>query len=330
MGLSDGIVLVASKYKVGKVLGTGSFGELCRGKNIETGEEVAIKFESVEHPAQTLQFEYSFYKKLGNSTRGVPKLYAFSDVPNKECHVLVMEILGESLEGLFNKCERHFSLKTVLQIAGQLISRIESVHEKGILHRDIKPDNFLLGKKGGKNEKIIHVIDFGLAKEYLDDKGRHIPMKDGVMCLGTQRYMSVNAHKLQTQSRRDDLEAIGYVLLYLLLGQLPWQGLDLATQEERSKEIGRLKDKMSPKVLCEEAPKSFELYMTYAKNLEFSETPDYNYLRELFKREFRKKDFEKDDTYDWDTKLDQEVKSLRKIREIKSNAKIERKKEDDE
>ncbi|KAI1286670.1 Casein kinase I gamma [Halotydeus destructor] len=329
MGLSDGITLVAGKFKVGKVLGTGSFGELCKGKNTETGEDVAIKFESMQNPNSTLQFEYLFYKKLGNKTIGIPKLFYFSGVAGKNCHVLILELLGESLEGLFNKCDRQFSLKTVCQIGYQMIERIEYVHSKGILNRDIKPDNFLLGKKGGPNERVIHVIDFGLAKEYLDDKGRHIPMKDGVMCLGTQRYMSTNAHKMRTQSRRDDLEAIGYVLLYLLNGQLPWQGLATTSPEERAKEIGRIKDETSTKKLCQDAPAQFAKYMTYVKGLQFSETPDYSFCRELFKNCLKKNNITFDDKFDWDEKRDEDTKTLEKDREVKSNMKTKRKNHDD-
>ena len=154
----------------------------------------------------------------------VPGLYYIgtdSSVPNHQFHVMVMDLLGPSLEDLFQSCKRNFDLKTVLMIATQLIRRIEKVHEERIIHRDIKPDNFLIGGTDATRDNI-YIIDFGLAKCYKNSEGEHIPYKDGKNLTGTARYASIATHKGIEQSRRDDLETIGHVLLYLIKGQLPW------------------------------------------------------------------------------------------------------------
>ena len=133
---------------------------------------------------------------------------------------MVIEMLGPSLEDLFNYCGRKFSLKTVLLLADQLICRIQTLHNKGYLHRDLKPENILIGLE--ENASTLYLIDYGLAKKYKQPSGEHIPFKDGKALTGTARYASANTHLGIEQSRRDDLEGAGYVLLYLLMGELPW------------------------------------------------------------------------------------------------------------
>ena len=147
-----------------------------------------------------------------------------------------MDLLGPSLEDLFNYTDKRFQLKTTLILADQMISRIEYVHSKNYIHRDIKPDNFLIGL--GKRSNQIFLIDFGLAKKFRDSKThQHIPYKENRSLAGTARYASVNSHLGIEQSRRDDLEAIGYVLIYFIKGKLPWQGIEGQNRAEKYHKI---------------------------------------------------------------------------------------------
>lgn len=153
---------------------------------------------------------------------------------------MVMDMLGQSLEELFRKCGRRFSLKTVLMLADQMIQRVEYIHSRLYLHRDIKPDNFLMGV--GKRQHYVYTVDFGLTKRYRDPKtGQHIPYKDGKSLTGTARYASLNTHLGIEQSRRDDLECLGFVLIYFLKGGLPWQGVKAKTRFEKYEIIKNMK-----------------------------------------------------------------------------------------
>lgn len=289
-------VRIANKYVVLDKIGSGAFGDIFSGYNVLTDGHVAIKVENRRSPHPQLDYEAKVYKCL-EGTPGIPRMHYFGVVEG-EYSAMVMDLMGPSLEDLFNYCERKLSLKTVLMLADQMLQRVEYVHYKHFLHRDIKPDNFVVG--AGEHARHVYLIDFGLAKRYRDPRTLfHIPYCEKKSLTGTARYASLNTHLGIAQSRRDDLESLGYVFLYFLRGSLPWQGVRAANKEEKHAKILHKKRTTTIEALCRSFPLEFQLYFNYVRSLQFDERPDYSYLRKLFRNAFVRENYRSDDMYDW-------------------------------
>lgn len=284
-----------AQYRLVRKIGSGSFGDIYLGINIATGEEVAVKLEPIKARHPQLLYESKLYKILQGGS-GIPHVRWFGQA--RDFNAMVMELLGPSLEDLFNFCSRRLTMKTVLMLADQMIGDIEYVHNKNFIHRDIKPDNFVMGI--GRHCNRVYLIDFGLAKKYRDTRTRaHIPYREDKNLTGTARYASINAHLGIEQSRRDDLESLGHVLMYFNRGSLPWQGLKAATKKQKYEKISEKKMSTQVELLCKGYPTEFVMYLNYCRGLRFDEAPDYMYLRQLFRILFRTLNYNYDYVFDW-------------------------------
>lgn len=272
--------LVSNEYEIIKQLGSGSFGEVYLTKIISSGLLVASKIEEKENSKKSSKIvdEYKIYKKLElkGLKRGIPKIYSIYETP--KFNVLVMELLGKNLDTIFVENNKKFTLGTVLKLGYEIINLIEKVHICGFIHRDIKPNNFMFGN--GEKKRELFILDFGLSKRY-SKNNKHIEYKTNKSLVGTARYTSINIHLGIEPSRRDDLESIGYMLIYFLKGELPWQGLKKQKGTDHLELISEVKLSTSVKKLCEGIPEQFYEYIQYIRKLNFEENPDYDYLRKL-------------------------------------------------
>ena len=288
-------LVVGSKFRLKRKIGAGSFGEIYAAEALSDGAEVAVKLEVIRSNSGQLQIESRIYKMLSGGV-GIPSIKWFG--VEGDYNVLVMELLGKSVEDLFVLCNRKLSVKTVAMLAEQMISRVEYFHNKGLIHRDMKPDNFTIGAGNKSNE--IFIIDYGLSKRYRDPKThKHIPFREGKQLTGTARYASINTHLGIEQSRRDDLEGIAYVLIYLLKGSLPWQGLKAANRKERYEKISEKKISTPVDVLCNGIPPEFATFLLQVRRLDFTDKPDYALYKQMFRDLLLREGYTFDYQYDW-------------------------------
>lgn len=238
------------------------------------------------YSADTLKSLYLFqvYRDfLRNATDGFPRVIYFGEDDGHQLKIMALELLGPSLQTLFVNCDRRFSLKTVLMMFDQMTTRIEQMHEKRLIHRDIKPENFLIGSTSSSTQ--LYLIDFGLTFQYKNRSDDHVTCTRGNNFIGTTRYASINAHRGIQQSRRDDLESLGYMILYFLKGTLPWQNVYTQVINRKQECERALELKLSTKVdvLCQQLPIEFRIYIMYCRSRKFEETPDYEYIRRMFR-----------------------------------------------
>ena len=285
---------------VNKLLGKGGFGQIYLGRNIRENVPIAIKVEESSNRSH-LRLEYEILKEIQGG-KGIPRIYKYRQGHNH--NYLVMELLGKSLDKLFSDNDKYFSDKTIFQIGYQMIERIQYVHSKFYIHRDIKPGNFVIGR--GEKSKIIYLIDFGLSKRYIDpEKKCHIPYREGKGLTGTARYVSLFTHYGIEQSRRDDIESIAYNLIYFAKGKLPWQGVKTKNKKEKHKKIMESKLAHTPDILCANLPDVYVKLLKYARKLEFEDEPDYANIKLLFKNYIEKKGDIMDMQFDWEKRKEE-------------------------
>jgi len=261
---------INNKYIMLDKIGSGSFGSIYKGQNIRTKEYVAIKVESIKHDLKLLKNESTVYQYL-HSCEGIPHVKWFGKDDNN--YYMVINLLGSSLQDLMNK-NKQFGLILVLKLGIKILCILKTIHEKGLVHRDIKPDNFLFGLK---HVNQIYLIDFGFCKSYLDPNGSHNAIKKTRQMIGSKNYASINSHKCNDLSRRDDLESLCYMLMYFYSGFLPWNNVPDEETIFRLKNDILNSDNNYPLVLSD--------FLRYCRSMEYEEKPNYYLIIDNFKRD---------------------------------------------
>ncbi|KAI9105227.1 kinase-like domain-containing protein [Phlyctochytrium arcticum] len=354
LSYQTGPTIVGGHYKVGKKIGEGSFGIIYEGVNLKSNTPVAIKFEPRKAETPQLRDEYRTYKLLSGCP-GIPACYYFGQ---EGLHsVLVIDLLGPSLEDVFDLCGRKFSVKTVCMLAKRMIRLVQVVHEHNLVYRDIKPDNFLIGRIPRYNETVtsdpesedpysivenhaeanpspasqIYLVDFGMVKQYRDPRtGVHIPFREKKSLSGTARYMSIHTHLGREQGRRDDMEALGHVFFYLLNGHLPWQGLKATSNRQKYERIGEVKQAVRIDDLGRPNPDEFCYYLEYARSMAFDEEPNYDGACEMIDQVMVKAGIEDDGVFDWMEVLDDQRESKRDREDRRAGMTDDERREDDQ
>lgn len=260
-----------SGFVMEQIIGMGSFSVIYKGSNAETGEEVAIKVESAKSKTPQLLYEAKVLKALAlGSNSYTPKVHWHGVVEN--LNIMVMDLLGPSLQDVFTSCNHSLSHEKTMTIGLQIIKSVEYLHSMGFIHRDIKPENLVFGR--GSLEEL-HLIDFGFAKRYTEKGRHHIPMKrTSAAFLGNGPFASLRSHAGLQQSRRDDLESVAYILLYVSVGFIPWAGLKPAEMKE-IKESNLVNRFCSQQILR---------FLRYVRDLGFEDEPNYHRIRKVLRR----------------------------------------------
>ena len=295
MEMGDREAKLGKHYKINfsKKIGVGGFGQVYEGTNMLTNEKMAIKVESIKTNSGTIKHEARIINRIQGG-KGIPRLINY--IEEKGSQFLLIEMLGPSLNDLFDSCNKKVSLKTVLTLGYQMINRLEFIHSKGVVHLDIKPENFLFGIESKKH--TLYLIDYGLSQKYIERK-RHVDYKRVRLFNGTERFCSLNALIGYTQSRRDDLESMMFVILYLLNGTLPWMGLLAKTKKEKIEKIKEQKANLSQELLSCQYDELWDM-LVYSRTLEFTENPDYQYLKNKVIQLIDKNKIYIDNVFEWE------------------------------
>lgn len=287
--MSDEHAVVINQYKILSHIGSGSFGNVYKALDTQTNKFVAMKIpiENKDRDNQKwILEEAKIYQKISNPKKGICDV---NIIQKKNKNIIVMDLLGDSLGSLISK-HKKFGLKTVILIGIKIIKILKYIHSKNYLHRDLKPDNFTIGFEKDEINKI-YCIDFGLAKKTVCKNGKLIKREENHKFLGTSRYASINAHKGVTQSYKDDMESLGYLLVYFYKGKLPWQNLKTSNKEKRNKMILECKSDIERSILCSGLPKQFLIYFNYVDSLEYGETPKYNTIIKMFEKLYLEREY---------------------------------------
>jgi serine/threonine protein kinase len=260
--------LIANKYIIQEKIGNGSFGSIYKGINQRTKEKVAIKTELIEKETKLLKNESIIYQYL-KDINGIPNVKWFGK--DNKYYFMIIPLLGISLDNY--KKNNSISLEFIINIGKQILNLLESIHGKGLIHRDIKPDNFLFGF-----DNQLYLIDFGFSKSYLKDN-KHILKKETSRLIGSVNFASFHSHEHLELSRRDDLISLGYILIYLYYSDLDWSKISIfPNYEENNKKVLLYKKEIILKCNLLLFLKNF---LEYTYQLSFEEEPNYNFLKKI-------------------------------------------------
>ena len=295
------IGMMDDKFQVLDLINEGSFGRVYRGRRMSTGHHVAIKAEDQGTGHEQIMREANLCRKL-EGCAGVPQVYWYG-MHGSDYNFMVMERLGPNLLELFTECGHKFTLTTVVKITLSLLPTLQYLHEKNIMHRDLSPRNIVIGLS--PNQHQIYLIDFGLAKQCTRQGQMMVqsPTRYGGYCrslVGTPRYASINAHRGGVMGRADDLESLGYVLVYLLKGALPWQDEMTYSVPDGIRYIEHQKLVTTVEELCDGIPDEFATLISYARLLRYYEMPDYKSIQKLFHQLVQQADIDLTAPFDWE------------------------------
>jgi len=300
-------MIIQEKYMVFSQIGKGAFGSVFKGIDIETQKYVAIKFESQNVSKERLEKEsqiYTFLKEK-HKRRFIPNIYWYGHL--QSYNVLIMDRFGPSLENLIRKYNYTIHLKTILLLTINLFKILKDIHSLDIIHQDIKPDNFAIGRN--KLKKNIYIFDFGLSKikeDYFQ------PEKKTNSVLGTIRYASIRAHEGYPLSYRDDFESLMYMIIYLYNRKLPWQGIPGKSKSDKNQKVLEMKKNIELSQLCYKLPIEYQKIIRYCRNLEFNEKPKYDILIKIIEDRLIGFGFDTKDSYDWSKFKTNSEKNYRK------------------
>jgi serine/threonine protein kinase len=281
-------------FQIIKHIASGSYGSVYEGELVRHSQPIAIKVESLCTQSRPLYTEWTAYNALSGGL-GIPKVYSFRW--KSDSNVLLLELLGPSIADRFREQNHTFSVKTVLMLADQMLSCLQWVHSKGWVHRDVKPENFAFGR--GTRANQVFLLDFGFSTRFRDSLGNHRPMETNELITGTARYLSINSHSGITQSRRDDLESLAYILIYLIRGSLPWSGVECRDKAAKHPIIAHMKNTIPTAQLCAGLPSAFARFLEDTRALAHDERPNYALYRSRFRNQMIRSGFVYDCQYDW-------------------------------
>ncbi|KFD66472.1 hypothetical protein M514_05706 [Trichuris suis] len=283
--------IIKDRWEVLEAIGNGGFGQVYRANDTKRKMAVAIKMESKESRKSCLKMEVVVIQAFEVS-KHCPRFYGCGEWKNS--FYMVMQLLGQSIGQKRRQMpEKRFSLSTSLRATAQMIIAIQELHDCGFIHRDIKLSNMALAQTPGNRNTVI-LLDFGLARKYIDEEGHLRPKREAIGFRGTVRYASLTAHQLQDLSRLDDFWSLFYVCTEMIIGNLPWGKV-----RDRA-EVRRLKEQNFPELMCSQLPTEFRMFVSHLRKLKFEDRPDYELLLSTIHNAMSRLNIAVNDPYDWE------------------------------